>query len=59
MELTKQEVDFIVDMALNSLWNECEKKLKELHLGDIEKKNITSTRDEAKRLMKKLDPTLF
>lgn len=58
IELTNAERDFIVDNALNGLWSHSMDKLKE-NLGDVERKNIEQCRDEAKRLMLKLDPNCF
>lgn len=56
VELTEKERDFIVDNALNGLWSHSLDRLSEPHLGDIEKRNIRDTAEEAKRLMLKLDP---
>lgn len=59
IELTYGERDFIVDNALNGLWNHCVDILsKNNQLGDIEKKGIEYTIKECKRLMKKIDPTM-
>lgn len=57
-KISKDDRDFIVDNALNGLWNHCEEKLKG-NLGDIERKNVEYARDKSKQLMKLLDPTLF
>lgn len=59
LDITEEEKNFIVDTALNALWVDCETKLRSDRLGDIEKKHLIATRDETKRLMKKLDPTVF
>jgi len=59
IELEPTERDFIVDNALNGLWSDCMEKLKSNRLGDIERRNIESARDEANRLMLKLDPLCF
>lgn len=56
--ITKTERDFIVDNALNGLWDECRRKQTNTN-EIIELRNLVTCETECKRLMKKLNPTLF
>ena len=53
------ERDFIVD-ALNAYWNMAkDKQINSDHLGDREKINLQEIVDKSKKLMVKLDSSLF
>lgn len=52
--LTKDEIDFVVD-SLNASWNQAHEMLTQINgLGDIQKKNLEYQKKKSKEIMTKL-----